>query len=316
MSFQMSRVIPIGHEESRSRLHDAAVRNRLAHALLFTGPAGIGKSLVAIELAARLLCDRAGTAPCGECGPCVQVRAGTHPDFVRVALLSGKKEISVDAVRQLKRAMQMRAISGTRRIGVIDDADRLSLAAQNALLKTLEEPPHGALLILITASVPALLPTVRSRCQLHVFQPLSAAQVATVLSSMPEIGSGEADALAAQAQGSPGYALSLRALSTSEDAQALSQLLADLDPDRYGSVLRLARALGRTEQEMVPRLQQLQLSYHARALTALSNGGPLSEAERASRGAAVVGGIIDTLQRRNPNRPLLAEAIALQLARS
>lgn len=312
----MSLFNPIGHEDVRARLRDAIRQNRLAHALLFTGPAGVGKSQVALELAALLLCEQQGDAPCGNCGACVQVSAGTHPDFVRLGLISGKKEISVDAVRQLKRAMQMRAVSGTRRIGVIDDADRLSLAAQNALLKTLEEPPHGAVLILVTASVPALLPTVRSRCQLRVFQPLTVAQVATVLSSAAAIDAPEADTLAAAAQGSPGYALSLRALSTSEDAQALSQLLAELDPDRYGSVLRLARALGRTEQEMVPRLQQLQLSYHTRAVTALGSSGSPSEAERASRAAAAVGGIIETLQRRNPNRPLLAEAVALQLARS
>jgi DNA polymerase-3 subunit delta' len=247
----------------------------------------------------------------------VQVGAGTHPDFVRIALVSGKKEISIDAVRQLKRSMQMRAVSSTRRIAVIDDADRLSLAAQNALLKTLEEPPHGALLILVTASVPALLPTIRSRCRLEMFHPLTAAQVATVLCA-GGLEEAEAASLAAGAQGSPGYALTLRALSTSDGAEALAQLLADLEPDRYGSVLRLARALGRTEQEMVPRLQQLQLSYHARAAAAAHHADAISrsDAERASRSAALVGGAIETLQRRNPNRPLLAEAVALQLARA
>jgi DNA polymerase-3 subunit delta' len=236
---------------------------------------------------------------------------------MRIGLVSGKKEISIDAVRQLKRAMQMRAVSSMRRIAVIDDADRLSVAAQNALLKTLEEPPHGALLILITASVPALLPTIRSRCRLEMFHPLTAAQVATVLSAIG-IDAGEAESLAAAAQGSPGYGLTLRALWASDSAQALAQLLADLDPDRYGSVLRLARALGRTEQEMVPRLQQLQLSYHARAVAAVHQTDATSrlQAERASRSAALVGEAIETLQRRNPNRPLLAEAVALQLARS
>lgn len=314
----MSHFTPIGHEQIRARLRDAAQRNRLAHALLFTGPAGIGKALVALELAAGLLCERGAEGPCGECAGCVQARAGTHPDFVRVSLIGGRKEIGIDAVRQLKRAMLMRAVSGERKVGVIDDADRLSIAAQNALLKTLEEPPHGAVLILITASVPALLPTVRSRCQLQIFHPLTTAQVAAVLSSTQGIDAHEADTLATNAQGSPGYALSLRALWASESAQTLAQLLADLDPDRYGSVLRLARAFGRTEQEMVPRLQQLQLSYHARAMAGLSNAGTTGqlETERASRSAALVGTVIETLQRRNPNRPLLAEAVALQLARS
>lgn len=313
----MSRFTPVGHDDIRARLHAAAQRDRLAHALLFTGPAGVGKSLVALELAARLLCEVSAAAPCGDCAACAQVGAGTHPDFLRVGLVSGKKEISIEAIRQLKRAMLMRAVRGPRKVGVIDDADRLSLAAQNALLKTLEEPPRGAVLILVTPSVPALLPTVRSRCQLQIFQPLAPAQVAAVLSATPDIAPDESATLAANAQGSPGYALSLRALWASEEAQALSRLLADLHPDRYGSVLRLARALGRTEQEMVPRLQQLQLTYHARALGALRHAPPQRlEAERESRGAALVGGIIETLQRRNPNRPLLAEAIALQLARA
>lgn len=313
----MSSFSVVGHDEIRSRLHQASQRDRLAHALLFAGPAGVGKSLVALELASRLFCARPEAAPCGECAPCVQVRAGTHPDFVRLGVASGKKEIGIDAVRQLKRAMQMRAVSGTRKIGLIDDADRLSIAAQNALLKTLEEPPQRAVLMLVTASVPALLPTVRSRCQLQIFHPLDTAQVATVLSATG-IEAGEAATLAASAQGSPGYALSLQALWAGDTAQTLAQLLADLDADRYGSVVRLARALGRTEQEMVPRLQQLQVSYHTRAVAALAShdaSGRL-DAERASRSAAIVGTVIDTLQRRNPNRPLLAEAIALQLARS
>jgi DNA polymerase-3 subunit delta' len=308
----------IGHDDIRARLRDAAARNRLAHALLLTGPAGIGKSLVAFELAARLLCERTDTAPCGECTRCTQVRAGTHPDLVRIGLVTGKKEISIEAVRQLKRVMLMRAVGNARKVGVIDDADRLSIAAQNALLKLLEEPPRGTHLILVTPSVRALLPTIRSRCETVLFHPLSAAHTAAALASNAGLDEADAETLAATAQGSPGYALSLRSLWAGDTSRALAQLLADLDPDRYGSVLRLARALGRTEQEMVPRLQQLQSSYHTRAVEALERGGPsaIMDAERASRCAAFVGTVIDTLQRRNPNRPLLAEAVALQLARS
>ena len=128
--------------------------------------------------------------------------------------------------------------------------------------------------------------------------------------------------LAPLAEGSPGYALQLRAVLSSNVATDLEQMLADLHPDRYVSVVRLARALGRTEQEMVMRLRVLYARCHAAVRRAVhadgasAAGATREDGERLVRRAAILAAAVANLQRRNPNRPLLGEAVALQLARA
>lgn len=320
----MKRFFLVGHEDVREALRAALASGRLPHALFFTGPAGVGKSLVARHLAASLLCTDGADRPCGDCAGCVMLAAGTHPDFVAIGLAEGKKEIGIDAIRQLKKRLALQASAGAYKVAVIDDADRLSIAAQNALLKTLEEPPPGSYLVLVSASSRALLPTVRSRCQLMAFRPLSAKQVEAVLRESAGLRPEQAAELAAAAQGSPGYALRLCSVLAGSWTCDLESLLARLDPDRYVTVIRLARALGRTEEEMLTRMQVLYSRLHAAAVRAVGSrqepeANDLAsdlEAERAARQGAALAAMIALLQRRNPNRLLLAEAAALRLARS
>jgi DNA polymerase III subunit delta' len=300
-----------GHAGTWQRLCEALARDRLAHALLFAGPSGVGKSLTARLLAARVACEAEDDRPCGSCGGCLQVAAGTHPDLLWIAPQSGKKEIGVELARQLKRFAQMRSVSAARKLAVIDDADRLSIAAQNALLKTLEEPPGSALLVLVTASPGALLATVRSRCQRIPFHPLADDEVQAVLEAEladPE----EARRWVARAEGSPGRALGLRELWQEGERERLLALLADLKPSRYAPVVAMSKVLGRTEPEMTARLEALLEWYRAKAVSAvrgeMSPDGPI-------RSADVVGDALRTLRRRNPNRGLLAEALLLRLSR-
>lgn len=321
----MSLAPLVGHERVLSRLGEALDRGRLAHALLFAGPAGVGKFLGARHLAARIACSRADPRPCGDCDACVQLAAGTHPDVALIAVPPGKKEIGIDLIRQLKRFIYLHAITAARKIAIIDEADRLSLSAQNALLKTLEEPPLRSLLILITSTPHALLPTVRSRCQMVRFQPLALDEVATVLEHNG-LDAEQAMQLAATSDGSPGRALQLRELLRHETLHALEDSLAVLDGDRYVSIVRLAKALAGNQQEMMARLEWLQSWYGRRAAAAVRNRPagrrppddrafePGVEVGTALRAVATVGGAIRTLQRRNPNRPLLAESLALRLA--
>ena len=184
----MSLPVIHGHRRTWARLTTLLDANRLPHAMLFLGPPGVGKALVAQRLAARLACTEPG-APCGACAGCVQVVAGSHPDLRSIGAPTAggrregrtKKEIGIDQARDLKRFVALQAIAAPRKVAIIDDADRLSIAAQNALLKTLEEPPGQALLILVTASPGALLTTVRSRCQRIAFQPLTDDEVRAAL---------------------------------------------------------------------------------------------------------------------------------------
>jgi DNA polymerase III delta' subunit len=173
-----------GHEELRRALLAALRRGALPHALLLTGEGGSGKRRLAEWLAAARWCA-AEPPPCLTCRSCRLVSTGNHPDLHVLVRnppreqdpdeLGSRHEITVDQVRRgLIPALGVRPLEGRGRTVIIDGADELNEAAQNALLKTLEEPPHGTLLLLLAAHADALLDTVRSRCQELRLFPLTA----------------------------------------------------------------------------------------------------------------------------------------------
>lgn len=155
------------------RLQSARASNRLSHGLLLHGPDGVGKDVFASALAAALLCSGSGTslAACGKCPECLLSRAGSHPDLHWVTLLRDektdkeKKAIGVDQVRDLGESLAMTSMRSGYRVAVITPAETMTTAAQNALLKTLEEPAPRTVIVLVTARPSGLLPTLRSRCQ-------------------------------------------------------------------------------------------------------------------------------------------------------
>jgi len=316
---------PTGHDEVIRHLVGLLVKDRLPHALLFSGPEGIGKCLAAYWLAARVFCLADSDQPCGQCTACLQVEARSHPDLFVVERASGKKEVGIDLIRRLKHFVRLQAVSGRHKVAIVGEAERLSISAQNGLLKTLEEPPGHALMMLVTPTNETLLPTVRSRCQRVGFRPLEDEQVAAVLQNQCGIDEGESRLLAASAEGSPGRALQLRKLMAGTEWSDLLHALADLHPSRYVSVVRLANGLGRAEEDMGTRLELL-LSAHRKVAVGEFLGDRTSPTlagqpgdinpETAVRRIEAVSEALRTLRRRNPNRPLLAEALALRLSRS
>jgi DNA polymerase-3 subunit delta' len=148
-----------------AKLRAALRSGRLHHAYLITGSPGAGVGELASRFAEALLCP---TDPegCGVCSSCDRARRGLHPDLLRAGLdrEAGNKEVKVEAIRDLCAALQLKASEGGRKVALLADADRLSASAQNALLKTLEEPPPGTVLILACEAEERLLTTVRSRC--------------------------------------------------------------------------------------------------------------------------------------------------------
>ena len=175
-----------GVERAVERFRRGLRSRRLGSAYLFCGPAGVGKRLCALQMAKGLLCERRDEMeldPCLECPSCLQIEAGTHPDVDRVGLPEGKTQIPLelligDAEHRMREGLchriSLRPLRGRRRVAIIDDADHLNVSGANALLKTLEEPPPGAILFLISSSPQRQLPTIRSRCQIYHFQPLPA----------------------------------------------------------------------------------------------------------------------------------------------
>jgi DNA polymerase-3 subunit delta' len=154
-----------------ARLQAGRRAGRLAHALVLHGAAGLGKRSFAEAFAASVLCRHgdANGVPCGLCGECQLLAAGTHPDITRVEIPEDKKEIGVDRIRELRDIVTLRSHRAGFKIIIIDPADAMNVNACNALLKTLEEPSGDSLLMLVATRIGALLPTVRSRCQSIAF---------------------------------------------------------------------------------------------------------------------------------------------------
>lgn len=182
-----------GHDRVVEKFRRALSKGRLASTFLFVGPSGIGKRTFALALAKGLLCERVPEIklePCGECPSCLQVASLNHPDveviskpadkaFIPLELLIGDAEHRMRA--GLCYSIALKPYSGRRKISILDDADYLNKEGANCLLKTLEEPPPKSVLILIGTSEQRQLPTIRSRCQMLRFGPLSEADVGELL---------------------------------------------------------------------------------------------------------------------------------------
>jgi DNA polymerase-3 subunit delta' len=155
------------HEPARARMQAAATGGRLPHAVLVHGPGGVGKERFAAALAATLLCTgRDGRfEACGHCADCALCRAGSHPDLHWLRPLEDKKSIGVDQVRETCEQLGMTSMRRGFRIAIVQPAQAMTTSAQNALLKTLEEPAARTLLMLVTSRPSRLAATLRSRCQ-------------------------------------------------------------------------------------------------------------------------------------------------------
>ena len=156
----------IGHEQEIGQLQSAIAGGRVSHAYLIEGEPGSGKRMLADAFAQTLQCEKQETDACGECRSCHQAESRNHPDII--SLVHEKPQtISVDDIReQLADDAQIRPYSGRYKVYIVEDAQKMSVSAQNALLKTLEEPPAYVVILLLTTNALSLLETIRSRCVL------------------------------------------------------------------------------------------------------------------------------------------------------
>jgi DNA polymerase-3 subunit delta' len=169
----------IGHERIKTALKAAVSGGRLAQALIFSGPEGVGKRQLAWTLAKVINCAQAGADSCDHCPSCRKIDARGHIDVMLIE--PDGTFIKVNQVRQIAEEAHYRPLEAKKRVFIFDPAEAMNESAANALLKTLEEPPDTSLLILITSKLHALLPTIRSRCQVYTFTPLTIEEVEAFL---------------------------------------------------------------------------------------------------------------------------------------
>lgn len=160
---------------------------RVPHAMIFSGPDGVGKRTTAKLFASALVCQESKIVPCLKCEPCRKIEKDTFPDLITVGIPEGKSKILIDQVRGLGEILAYRPFLSDVRTIIIDPADEMTKSASAAILKMLEEPPSGAHFILITAKASKLEPTIISRCQKVRFSPLSSDIISEIMGGEKDI---------------------------------------------------------------------------------------------------------------------------------
>jgi len=246
----------VGHQRAKEMLSRALARATVHTGYLFTGPAGVGKHLAAAEFVRAWLCSASGSQPCGVCPSCRLSGGTAHPDLLLVSLEEKKKSIGIEPVRELGEWIAQTPALGRHKAAIIDPAGSLTLPAANALLKTLEEPPRGSVIVLVATRPGALPPTVRSRCQQVSFGALSDDEVAEVLrrKSWPAMSARQAAALA---EGSPGTALERDGRLWQETAESVRALFDTLASGQRGAAFAFAEAAGEPRERALSSLQAI-----------------------------------------------------------
>jgi DNA polymerase-3 subunit delta' len=291
----------LGHLQARELLSRALANATVHTGYLCAGPAGVGKHLAAREFVRAWLCREGGAAPCGVCPSCTLAGSDAHPDLLELRPEEKKKSISIEQVRGLGSWLAQSPALGRRKAAIIDPADTLRIEGASALLKTLEEPPPGRIVVLIATHPGALPPTVRSRCQQVSFGALSEEEVAEVLrrNRWPAQAARQAAALA---EGSPGQALARDGRSLQESLESVSTLFEALGKGEKGAALAFAEGAGESRERALASLQ---------AIIGLSR---LAARQRLGDRSVDAGALPTLLQRLEEERleGLLAGALAIQ----
>lgn len=235
----------IGHKKEIAHLEQAMKAGKVSHAYIFNGEKGAGKKTLADAFAMTLQCTGEGEKPCGVCHSCKQAASGNHPDII---YLKHEKpnSIGVEDIRtQLTGDIQIRPYNGKYKIYIIQDAEKMTVQAQNAILKTIEEPPEYAIILLLTANDQVFLDTIRSRCVTLNLKPVSDERVKEYLMENLQVPDYQADICAAFAQGNIGKAIRL---ASSEDFASIK-----------ASAMQLVRNAGKMEvSDLIDYVKEVQ----------------------------------------------------------
>ena len=223
----------IGQEQLKEHLQNAIAMNKVSHAYLINGERSSGKEFAAKVFAAALQCEKGGTGPCGECHSCIQEKSGNQPDIIFVSH-DKPNTIGVEDIRtQINNDIGIKPYSSPRKIYIMNEGEKMTVQAQNALLKTLEEPPEYAVILILTTNVDALLPTILSRCVVLNMKPVPDHKVKKYLMEELQIPDYKANICVAFARGNIGKAKMLASSEefekVKEEAVTLVKYINDMD---------------------------------------------------------------------------------------
>jgi DNA polymerase-3 subunit delta' len=311
----------IGNRKVIERLRGKLRQDRFPHGLIFSGPEGVGKHTCALMIAKALNCTGAATGDfCGECSSCRKIDSGTHPDVMRISVEEEATRIKIAQVRQLLNMLDLHPLEGRNKVFIIDPADLLNAEASTALLKGLEEPPENSFFILITVNVHELLLTVRSRCQVYNFTPLTLEEIRQ---------HGVTDELVVRwSQGSIGRARNLDITGLKSERELLVDFLetaVTATEEQFQDLLGVSADIGRSKQDFEGRMAILSVliadvlyvkeglpekvvNIDLRdRLTKVAEAVPVDRLIRTSEFL----GFIETSLKNHVNRQMLAEMLAL-----
>ena len=252
----------IGQEQLKEHLQNAIAMNKVSHAYIINGERSSGKEFVAKVFAAALQCEKGGIEPCGECHSCIQAKSGNQPDIIFVSH-DKPNSIGVEDIRaQINNDIGIKPYSSPRKVYIMNEGEKMTVQAQNALLKTLEEPPEYAVILILTANVESLLPTILSRCVVLNMKPVPDHKVKKYLMEELEIPDYKANICVAFARGNIGKAKMLASSEefekVKEGAVTLVKYINDMD---ISEVVKAIRKISEYQFDVTDYLDILSVWY-------------------------------------------------------
>lgn len=234
----------VGHRDIIEYIQSAVQKDKVSHAYILNGERGSGKKLLANLFAMTLQCQNSKSDPCYDCHDCRQIMSGNHPDVIRVTH-EKPNTISVDDVRtQINNDIMIKPYSGKYKIYIVPEADLMTPQAQNAILKTIEEPPAYAIIFLLTENTESLLPTIRSRCVVLKLRNIKDKLIKKYLMEEMEIPDYQAEICASFAQGNMGKAIALASSEHfNEIKEEMIQLMKYINEMDIAEIVRAIRKL-------------------------------------------------------------------------